>query len=42
MIMSELRTKEGSIHHTDDLIRVATLEELKAAGKVVVRVPRKA
>jgi nitrite reductase/ring-hydroxylating ferredoxin subunit len=35
--MSELRTKEGSIYHTNDLIRVATLEELKAAGKVVVR-----
>src|SRR6188472_1095956 len=35
--MSELRTKEGFIYHTNDLIRVATLEELKAAGKVVVR-----
>jgi nitrite reductase/ring-hydroxylating ferredoxin subunit len=35
--MSELRTKQGSIKHTDDFIRAATLEELKAAGKIVVR-----
>jgi nitrite reductase/ring-hydroxylating ferredoxin subunit len=35
--MSGLRTKQGSIKHTDDFIRAATLEELKAAGKIVVR-----
>jgi hypothetical protein len=35
--MSDQRTKEGSITRTDDFIRAATLEELKAAGKIIVR-----
>jgi nitrite reductase/ring-hydroxylating ferredoxin subunit len=35
--MSELPISEGSTQHTDDFIRVATLEELKTAGMVVVR-----
>ena len=35
--MSELPISKGSTKHTDDLIRVATLEELKSAGMVVVR-----
>ena len=36
-LMSELPISKGSTKHTDDLIRVATLEELKSAGMVVVR-----
>jgi nitrite reductase/ring-hydroxylating ferredoxin subunit len=35
--MSERRTKKASRNRGDDFIRVATLEELKAAGKLVVR-----
>ena len=34
--MSELQTKD-SIKQTNDFIRAATLEELKAAGMIVVR-----
>jgi nitrite reductase/ring-hydroxylating ferredoxin subunit len=36
-LMSELPISKGSTKHTDDFIRVATLEELKTAGMVVVR-----
>jgi nitrite reductase/ring-hydroxylating ferredoxin subunit len=35
--MSELAIEEGSTPHSTDFIRVAPLEELKAAGLVVVR-----
>jgi nitrite reductase/ring-hydroxylating ferredoxin subunit len=35
--MSELLISKGSTKHTDDFIRVATLEELKTAGMIVVR-----
>ena len=35
--MSKLRIKEDSTNHADDFIRVAALEDLKAARMVVVR-----
>jgi nitrite reductase/ring-hydroxylating ferredoxin subunit len=35
--MSKMRTSERSTTHSTDFIRVATLEELKAAGMIVVR-----
>ena len=35
--MSGLAIEEGSTPHSTDFIRVATLEELKTAGMVVVR-----
>ena len=35
--MSEVPISKSSAKHTDDFIRVATLEELKTAGMVVVR-----
>ncbi|MGH6803360.1 MAG: Rieske (2Fe-2S) protein [Methyloceanibacter sp.] len=35
--MSKIRISEGSTTHSTDFIRVATLEELKAAGMIVVR-----
>jgi nitrite reductase/ring-hydroxylating ferredoxin subunit len=35
--MSKMRTSEHFATHSTDFIRVATLEELKAAGKIVVR-----
>ena len=36
-LMSGLAIEEGSTTHATDFIRVATLEELKAAGIIVVR-----
>ena len=36
-LMSELPISKGSTKHTNDFIRVATLEELKIAGMVFVR-----
>jgi nitrite reductase/ring-hydroxylating ferredoxin subunit len=35
--MSKIRISEGATTHSTDFIRVATLEELKAAGMIVVR-----
>jgi nitrite reductase/ring-hydroxylating ferredoxin subunit len=35
--MSDLRIKGSSRKQADDFIRAATLEELKAAGMIVVR-----
>ena len=35
--MSQIQISERSTTHSTDFIRVATLEELKAAGKIVVR-----
>jgi fermentation-respiration switch protein FrsA (DUF1100 family) len=37
--MSGLAIGEGSTPHSTDFIRVATLEELKAPGMIVVRLP---
>ena len=39
-LMSEVPISKSSAKHTDDFIRVATLEELKAAGMMVVRSAR--
>src|SRR6478752_8828994 len=36
-LMSEVPINKSSAKHADDFIRVATLEELKAAGMIVVR-----